>query len=391
MSLIEDVADSFPMDKSVLRERESERPQCIPMGGTIGILGGGQLGRMAAMAAAPLGYTVHVYSPEPDTPAAEVSRFHTCAAFDDKTALAAFAKSVDVITCEMEHVPAQTLKWADAIAPLYPSVCVFEICQNRIAEKTFLNQIGVDTANWHPIESFDHVERVYQNEMNAGILKTAYAGYDGKGQAQLESGLSRKDLEHIWASIFGDKDNPGSAILEAIIPFERELSVIVARNNNGELSVYDVVENIHRDHILSVTHAPAAVSKTILKSAQNIAVKIAEALQVQGLLVVEMFLTRDGDVLVNELAPRPHNSGHWTIDACFTNQFEQLIRAICGLPLGCSDRWANAEMVNLIGDDVTETSRYLDMTNTKLHLYGKKEVRPGRKMGHATIIKPLTK
>lgn len=390
MSLIEEHPEGFPRNKSLLQEKKSERPQCIPMGGTIGILGGGQLGRMAAMAAAELGYTVHIYSPEPDAPAAEVSRFQTHAAFDDKTALTAFANAVDVITCEMEHVPAQTLKWANAITPVYPSVSVFEKCQNRIVEKTFLNQIGVDTAKWYPIETLDQLESIYQDEMDSGILKIAYAGYDGKGQARLEPGLSRKELEHIWADIFGNKDCPGSAVLESIVPFERELSVIVARTNKGDLSVYDAVENIHHDHILAVTHAPAPISKDILKSAQNIAIKIAEALEVQGLLAVEMFLSRDGNILVNELAPRPHNSGHWTIDACSTSQFEQLIRSICGLPLGSSDRWANAEMVNLIGDEVNKSSRFLEMENSKLHLYGKKEVRPGRKMGHATIIKPLT-
>jgi 5-(carboxyamino)imidazole ribonucleotide synthase len=390
MSVIKEVTNSFLMDKTVPQESDRKRHQRIPMGGTIGILGGGQLGRMAAMAAAELGYVVHIYSPDPDSPAAEVSQFQTHAAFDDRTALTAFANSVDVITCEMEHVPAETLKWADAITPVHPSVSVFEKCQNRIAEKTFLNEIGIDTAKWYAVESLDQVESIYQNKMDSGILKIAYAGYDGKGQARLEPGLSRKDLESKWASIFGDKDIRGTAILEAIVPFERELSVIVARANNGDLSVYDVVENIHKDHILSVTHAPASVSKDILKSAQNIAIKIAEALQVQGLLAVELFLTRDGNVLVNELAPRPHNSGHWTIDACSTSQFEQLIRAICGLPLGSSKRWANAEMVNLIGDEVIDSSRFLDMENSKLHLYGKKEVRPGRKMGHATIVKPLT-
>jgi 5-(carboxyamino)imidazole ribonucleotide synthase len=368
--------------------REDASP--VPAGGTIGILGGGQLGRMAAIEAARLGYHTHVYSPEQNSPAAEVSRFQTCAPFDDWQAVEAFAKSVDVITCEMEHVPAETLKRAAEFAPLRPGVRVFEICQNRIAEKSFLNEIGIDTAAWHPIESKTQLIDVYNDNMDSGILKIAYAGYDGKGQARLEPGLSNAALEQTWSNIFGQNENQGLAIYEKIIPFERELSVIVARSMKGEMAAFDTVENIHKDHILSVTHAPAPVTEKILESAKQVAFKIAEALDIRGVLAVEMFLSSNGEILVNELAPRPHNSGHWTIDACLTDQFGQLVRAICGLPLGSSQRIADAEMINLIGDDIKNSAQYLDMPNARLHVYGKDEIRSGRKMGHVTIVKPIS-
>ncbi|MEQ8193210.1 MAG: 5-(carboxyamino)imidazole ribonucleotide synthase [Rhodospirillales bacterium] len=361
------------------------------MGGTIGILGGGQLGRMAAMAAARLGYSVHVFSPEPDAPAAEVSRYHTCAAFDDWPALESFARTVQVITCEMEHVPSPTLRYVAAITPLRPGAGVFETCQDRVAEKTFLNRIGITTARWQIIESPDQIREVHRDGWASGILKIAFAGYDGKGQIRLEKGWSSEDIDGIWAQLFGTKSGVGSVILEEIVPFERELSVIVARDDTGQIAAFDAVENIHRNHILSVTRAPAAVPDKIRQTAVHIASTIADALDIRGVLAVEMFLTVSGDLLVNELAPRPHNSGHWTIDACGTDQFEQLIRAVCGLPLGQPDRWADAEMINLIGEDVGRIPEFLEMPNARLHLYGKREVRTGRKMGHVTIIKPPAK
>lgn len=359
----------------------------VPHGGVIGIMGGGQLGRMAAIAAARLGYRAHIFSLDPEAPAAEVSKWHTCAEFSDGPALEAFAKSVDVITCEMEHVPSDALRRVSAFAPLYPEVGVFETCQDRVAEKSFLNRIGVATTGWRTIEAPDHIRDAYKDGWQAGILKTAFAGYDGKGQFRLEEDAQFQDAEGIWAQLFGAKDSAGKAVLEEIVEFERELSVIVARNAKGQIAAFDAVENVHRNHILSVTHAPAAVSAEIREAAMSIATKIADALDIRGVLAVEMFLTRSGEILVNELAPRPHNSGHWTMDACSTDQFQQLIRAICGLPLATPVRWADAEMINLIGDDIEKTPNYLDMPNARLHLYGKREVRPGRKMGHVTIVK----
>lgn len=362
----------------------------VPRGGVIGIMGGGQLGRMAAIAAAQLGYRVHIFSPDPESPAAEVSRWHTCAEFDDGTALKAFANAVDVITCEMEHVPADALRCVAAITPLYPEAGVFEICQDRVAEKTFLNKIGVATARWLPIKNPDQIRNAHESGWQAGILKTAFAGYDGKGQFRLEGDAHFQDADTIWAQLFGAHDNKASAVLEEIISFEREISVVVARNSQGHVAAFDTVENIHHNHILSITHAPAAISEKSRETAMNIASKIADALDIQGVLAVEMFLTQSGEILVNELAPRPHNSGHWAIDACNTDQFQLLIRAISGLPLTQPVRWADAEMINLIGDDIEKAPDYLNMPNAHLHLYGKREVRTGRKMGHVTIVKALT-
>ncbi len=362
----------------------------VPRGGIIGIMGGGQLGRMAAIEAAKLGYRVHIYSPDPESPAAEVSLTHTCAAFDDGPALEAFANAVDVITCEMEHVPAEALRRVEAITPLYPKSGVFEICQDRVAEKSFLNQIGVATARWLPIESPKDILNAHENGWQSGILKTAFAGYDGKGQVRLESNAQFQDAENIWKQLFDVNDNKTTAVLEEIVAFEREISVVVARNSQGQISAFDTVENIHHNHILSITHAPAAIPEASRKSAMDIASKIAEALDIQGVLAVEMFLSHSGEILVNELAPRPHNSGHWAMDACNTDQFQLLIRAISGLPLTKPVRWADAEMINLIGDDIKKVPDYLEMPNAHLHLYGKRDVRTGRKMGHVTIVKALT-
>jgi 5-(carboxyamino)imidazole ribonucleotide synthase len=361
----------------------------LPRGSVIGIMGGGQLGRMAAIAAARMGYHCHIYCPDPNSPAAEVSKWHSCASFDDVPALEKFAKSVDVITCEIEHVPADTLKCVSQFAPLHPGVRVFEICQDRVAEKSFLNDSGVATTGWLAITSPDQIQQAYESGWRAGILKTAFAGYDGKGQFRLDSQEHFEDAENIWAQLFGTADSDGSAVLEEIVEFELEMSVVVARNAQGQIAAFDTVENIHKNHILAITHAPATISDASHEAASAIATKIAEALDIQGVLAIEMFLTQSGEVLVNELAPRPHNSGHWTIDACNTDQFQQLIRAICGLPLVEPKRWANAEMINLIGDDIEKTPDYLEMPNAHLHLYGKQEVRTGRKMGHVTIVKPL--
>lgn len=371
------------------KQRRSSIDQ-IPEGGVIGIMGGGQLGRMAAMAAAQLGYSVHIYSSDPASPAAEVSRWHTCAEFDDGPALEAFANSVDVITCEIEHVPADALRRVEALTPLHPKVGVFEICQDRVAEKSFLNQIGVATTRWLALEKPDQILNAHKNGWRSGIVKTAFAGYDGKGQVRLESDEHFQDAENIWSQLFDANDTKTTAVLEEIVSFECEISVVVARNSQGQIAAFDTVENIHHNHILSVTHAPAAISEECRENAMRIASKIADALDIQGVLAVEMFLTRSGEILVNELAPRPHNSGHWAIDACNTDQFQLLIRAISGLPLTKPVRWADAEMINLIGDDVEKTSEYLDMPNAHLHLYGKREVRAGRKMGHVTMVKALT-
>ena len=362
----------------------------LPRGSVVGIMGGGQLGRMAAIAAARMGYHCHIFCPDPQSPAAEVSKWHSCKPFDDVAALEEFAKSVDVITCEIEHVPADALNCVAVHAPLRPGVRVFEICQDRVAEKSFLNETGIATTGWLAISSPDQIQQAYKDGWRAGILKTAFAGYDGKGQFRLDGQEHFENAKSIWAQLFGAEDAPGSAVLEEIVEFEKEMSVVVARNAAGEIAAFDTVENIHKNHILSITHAPAAIPEESNAAAISIANKIADSLDIQGVLAIEMFLTTSGDVLVNELAPRPHNSGHWTINACQTDQFQQLIRAICGLPLANPERWANAEMINLIGEDIEKTPEYLNMPNAHVHLYGKQEVRVGRKMGHVTIVKPLS-
>lgn len=362
----------------------------LPRGSVIGIMGGGQLGRMTAIEAARLGYSVHIYSPDTPSPAAEVSRWHTCASFEDTRALKEFSKSVDVITCEMEHVPASALKCVEEFSPLYPKRSVFEICQDRVAEKSFLREIGVPTANWLAISSPDQILDALKEGWTSGILKTAFAGYDGKGQVRLDNEDQFQDADAIWEQLFGKGDTPPSAVLEQIISFDCEISVVVARNADGETAAFDTVENDHKNHILSVTHAPARISESDRQTAMDIASKIAEALDIRGILAVEMFVTTSGDILVNELAPRPHNSGHWAMNACNTDQFKLLVRALCNLPLTQPVRFADAEMVNLIGDDIEKTQDYLKMPNAHVHLYGKKEVRVGRKMGHVNIVKPLS-
>ncbi len=348
----------------------------IPPASTIGILGGGQLGRMLAIAAAKLGYHAHIYCPEKDCPAAEVAKFTTVAAYDDRTALKAFAKSVDVITYEFENIPVAAL---GAIAgKIKPDISILELCQHRVLEKQAVNRLGIATAPFVPVHSKKELLAAAKSLGLPAVLKTARMGYDGKGQTTLKS-LSM--IETAWKGI-----NAAEAILESFITFRMEISVIVARDAKGTMACYCPVQNIHKNHILSETIAPASISPSLAKKAEKIARAIAEGLSLVGIMAVEMFVTQDDKLLVNELAPRPHNSGHWTIDACVTSQFEQTIRAVCGLPLGSTRRLCNARMINLIGDDIKDWQRYTAMPNAKLHLYGKKESRAGRKMGHVTFI-----
>ncbi len=351
----------------------------IGPGSVIGIIGGGQLGRMMATAASELGYLVHIFTPEKDSPASHVAYKTTHAQYDDASALTDFAAHVDVITFEFENIPHESLELLESKKPVCPSASVLKIGRNRIREKTFINELGIGTANFRKVTNLAELTKAVQEIGLPAILKTTELGYDGKGQVTLRA---EKDLENAWFQLKTDE-----AVLEAFVDFEMEISVIVARSENGEALSYVPVQNIHKNHILDVTIAPAAVDKKLADEAEAIALKIAKALDLRGLLAVEMFVTKDNKLLVNEIAPRPHNSGHWTMDACVTGQFEQAIRAVCGLPLGNPERFCDAEMKNLIGDDVLGAQKYLDNKNAKLHLYGKTETRPGRKMGHVNILK----
>lgn len=354
----------------------------IPLapGGTIGIIGGGQLGRMAALAAARLGYRVHIFTPEADSPAEQVAAQATVAAYDDMAALEDFARAVDVVTFEFENIPADSVRLLTSLVPVRPSWKVLEVAQDRISEKRFFNGIDIATAPWAEINSADDLKAAVETIGRPAVLKTTRLGYDGKGQVKI---TAITDLDEAWASMAG-----APAVLEGFIDFAGEISVIVARGLDGHCSTFDPAWNVHTHHILDTTTIPAPISASLAERATQIALKAAQALDLVGLLAVEMFVTKAGDVLVNEMAPRPHNSGHWTMDACITDQFEQFIRAVCGLPLGSPDRHSDAVMTNLIGSDVDRWLDLLKEPGAKLHLYGKAQARVGRKMGHVTRIQP---
>ncbi len=355
----------------------------IAPGSTIGILGGGQLGRMTAIAAARLGYRCHIFCPEPDAPAFEVAAAHTCAAYDDAAALDAFAKSVDAITFEFENIPAASAAKLAEQAIVRPSWSVLETAQDRVLEKTFFNRIGAATAPWRAVDSLDSLTSALKELGTPAILKTRRMGYDGKGQARI---ASPADAAKAWDAI-----GRAPAILEGFVSFSREVSVIVARSPRGEVNTFDVVENVHVNHILDTTRAPAQISAEQAERATAIAHHAAVALDLEGLLAIEMFVDHEGRILVNEMAPRPHNSGHWTIDACITDQFEQFVRAVCNLRLGSTERHCDAEMKNLLGHDIDGWADILSEPKAKLHLYGKTEARDGRKMGHVTRLFPRWK
>ena len=353
----------------------------IPPGSTIGMLGGGQLGRMTALAAARLGYRTHVYTPEPDSPCAEVSAAATVADFEDADALAAFADAVDVVTLEWENVPPESVAALAGRVPVRPGAGVLAVTRDRIQEKSFANRLGIATAPWRPAHSAADVAAAIADLGRPAVLKAARLGYDGKGQLLIGPD---GDPEAAWRALAGG--DALDAVVEGYVDFACEVSVIVARGADGALASYPTVENRHENHILARTLVPARIDPAIATEAEAIARRLTEALGVVGLLAVEMFIGRDGGVLVNELAPRPHNSGHWTLDACATSQFEQLVRAVCGLPLGPTLPLAPAVMENLIGDAVHRWPELVAAPDARLHLYGKREVRPGRKMGHVTWV-----
>jgi 5-(carboxyamino)imidazole ribonucleotide synthase len=351
----------------------------LPPGSTIGILGGGQLGRMTAMAAARLGYRVHVFTPWKSDPCEQVSATATVAEFVDEQALTAFAHAVDAITLEFENVPAETLDVLAKLKPVRPSASVLRTAQDRLKEKHLCQRLGIAAAAYAPVDSQDALWAAVKKIGYPAVLKTTRLGYDGKGQWMVRD---VDDAAAAWQALAGRP-----ALLEALVDFSLELSVIVARGQDGATIAYPAVENRHRRHILKTTIAPAAVSPAIAQEAKRIALTCAERLHVVGLLAVEMFVTKDGDVLLNEIAPRPHNSGHWTIEGCPTSQFEQLVRAVVGLPLGPVEPFVPAEMENLIGDEALAWREIAADPTAYLHLYGKDEIRAGRKMGHVTRLR----
>jgi len=358
----------------------TEQGQVIAPGSTIGILGGGQLGRMTAMAAARLGYRTHSYCPDAESPAFQVSAAATIAAYEDREALARFAAAVDVVTFEFENVPSATAELLAALKPTRPRPRVLHICQERLREKDFLADAGVPTTRYRRVAGAVELGAALEAIGRPAVLKTAQFGYDGKGQVML---TGETDPAEAWQRM-----GAGIGILEGFVDFTHEISVVLARGLDGGMLAFAPVENRHRHHILDETIAPAVLPEPVLTRAEAIAARVAEALDVVGLLAVEMFVTKSGEVLVNELAPRPHNSGHWTIDACITSQFEQFVRAVCGLPLGSVEHHSRAVMKNLIGDEVLAWREILAEPGAKLHLYGKREPRPGRKMGHVTRLFP---
>jgi 5-(carboxyamino)imidazole ribonucleotide synthase len=349
----------------------------VAPGGTIGILGGGQLGRMLAMAAARLGLKAHIYSDEPDAPAFQVAATHTFARYDDERALETFAAVCDAVTFEFENVPAATAEALSRRRPIYPSAHALAIAQDRLKEKCFVAELGLKTAPFAEIRSEDDVPEAFARTGGRAILKTRRLGYDGKGQAMVTSAREAAEAFRSFKS--------APAILEGFVDFAFEASVVAARGRDGGFAAYDPPENFHADHILRRSTVPSPLTGAQCEEAREIARTIAGALDYVGVLAVELFVRRDGALIVNEIAPRVHNSGHWTLEACTVSQFEQHIRAVAGWPLGDPTRHSDAVMDNLIGSDATDWQS-LAAGGGALHLYGKSEIRPGRKMGHVTRV-----
>ena len=353
-------------------------------GATIGILGSGQLGRMLALAAARLGLKAHIYAPDPG-PGFDVAARHTLGAYEDEAALAAFAESVAVVTYEFENVPAHSAAVLAARRAVLPPPPALAATQDRLVEKEFLRGLGIPTAPFLPVDDAGALARAVAQLGRPSILKTRCFGYDGKGQAMVREGA---DLAAVYRSI-----GCHPAILEGVVPFAREVSVIAARGLDGSFAAWDVCENEHENHILSLTRAPARIRPETAAAAVAMTQKIMDALAYVGVIAVEMFVVEETEpgvdkeiLVVNEIAPRVHNSGHWTIDAAVTSQFEQHVRAICGWPLGSTRRYGEVEMRNLIGEEANRWRDILGDSGAALHLYGKHEARPGRKMGHVTRI-----
>jgi 5-(carboxyamino)imidazole ribonucleotide synthase len=356
-------------------------PTILP-GAVIGVLGSGQLGRMFAVAARQMGYRVHTYSPETDTPTGQIADVEIAASYQDLDAVRKFAQKVSAVTFEFENVPAACVEAAGEFAPVRPSGAVLHVTQHRLREKTFLSVNGFPTTKFHPARSLEELRAAMASIGCAAILKTAGSGYDGKGQAKVNN---LAEAEAVFRAA-GEQE----MIVEAVVDFALEFSLVVARGVDGSFAHWGAIENQHRRHILDLSLAPARMPKKAVMGAIEVARGLVEKLELVGVLCIEFFLTRNHEILVNELAPRPHNSGHLTINASRTSQFEQQLRAVCGLPLGSTEFFSAAAMANLLGDLWQEGepnwAAACASPDVKLHLYGKIEPRPGRKMGHLTAL-----
>jgi 5-(carboxyamino)imidazole ribonucleotide synthase len=346
---------------------------------TIGIIGGGQLGRMLAMAAARLNFRIIILEPQADCPAAQVANRQIVAAYDDPSALEELATVCDVVTYEFENVPVSAAEALAQTVPVYPPPKALEAAQDRLVEKRFINDCGIPTARFHAVDSQADLEAALADFGGQGVLKTRRLGYDGKGQKVFRSASDSAD---------GAFAELGSVplILESFVAFEREISVIAARATDGSVACYDPAENVHRNGILHTSTVPATITDATASAAREAAEKILTTLGYVGVIGIEFFALADGSLIVNEMAPRVHNSGHWTEAACVISQFEQHIRAVAGLPLGNADRHSDCVMQNLIGDDILALPDWLKRRDTLVHLYGKTESRAGRKMGHVTTL-----
>ena len=355
----------------------------LPPGSTIGVLGSGQLGRMLALAARPMGYGVHVFSPERESPAGRVADREWSAPYEDLAAARRFAGGVDVVTLEFENIPAGTVEEISSLAPVRPGLHALQTTQNRLREKEFLSGAGFPVAPFRSVPDRSSLDAAIGEVGAPAVLKTAGFGYDGKGQTKIST---PEDADAAWDGLGGE------AVLEAWVDFVAELSVVAVRGLDGSFAHYGAVRNTHGRHILDLTVAPAGVPPEVEGRAVEVAAGVFEELGIVGTACVEFFLTGDGDLLVNEIAPRPHNSGHWTIEGAATSQFEQQLRAVCGLPLGSTHRPEPAAMANLLGDlwaaGEPDWPAALAVPGASLHLYGKAEPRPGRKMGHITALAP---
>jgi len=351
---------------------------------TLGILGGGQLGRMSALSAQQMGIAIVIFCPEEDCPASQIANNTICAEYTDKAALKRFSEMTDFITYEFENIPVETIEYLESLKgnSVYPDKNLLNVSQDRIREKSFLNENGIETARWAAVRTKDDIHNMLNTwDVSGCVIKTTRFGYDGKGQVKYTQ-EDQKSLDE-----FLDSAKSQDLIMEELIDFSHEISTIVARDKHNKTVLYGPMLNEHKNHILHKTTFPAGLSTNINKQAQDIAETIANAVNLTGVLTVEYFLCRDGRILVNEIAPRTHNSGHWTIDACAVSQFENHVRCVTGLPVGSSAAHSDAGMLNLIGDDIENIEPYLTQDNANIHLYGKKNIREGRKMGHITFIK----
>lgn len=351
----------------------------LPPGSRIGILGGGQLARMTTLAAARLGIDCHIYAPEAESPAFAVAAGRSVAAYDDFAALEAFAAKVDAVTYEFENVPSGTAAFLNVRVPVAPGVAALMTAQDRIAEKTFISGLGIPVAPFAEVSDLASLDAALARIGRPAVLKTRRFGYDGKGQVKIEAQTDP-------AAALGEIGHQ-PAVLEGFVRFEKEISVIAARSWQGEVAIYDVPENHHEHHILKTSTVPARLPSAVTGTARDFGSRIIAALDYVGVIGIEMFVTGE-DVIVNEIAPRVHNSGHWTMDACHVSQFEQHVRAVCGWPLGSPERYADVVMTNLLGDDIHRWRELAGQPLIHLHLYGKGQARQGRKMGHFNRVTP---